>query len=80
LEPEQGGVYNPWHGFFLLPGHLGGSIERCSWIRSPMERFGLTMLPHSKYLCFSKGFKLVCFWPRNHPSPPPPSTLFGPNG
>ncbi len=23
-------VYNPWHGFFLLPGHLGGFIERCS--------------------------------------------------
>jgi hypothetical protein len=23
-------VYNPLHGFFLLPGHLGGFIERCS--------------------------------------------------
>jgi hypothetical protein len=23
-------VYNPPHGFFLLPGHLGGFIERCS--------------------------------------------------
>ncbi len=23
-------VYNPWHGFFLLPEHLGGFIERCS--------------------------------------------------
>ncbi len=31
-------VYNPWHGFFLLPEHLGGFIERCSWIRSPMEK------------------------------------------
>ena len=30
LESEQGGVYNPWHGFFLLPEHLGGFIERCS--------------------------------------------------
>ncbi len=23
-------VYNPLPGFFLLPGHLGGFIERCS--------------------------------------------------
>ncbi len=23
-------LYNPWHGFFLLPEHLGGFIERCS--------------------------------------------------
>ncbi len=23
-------LYNPWHGLFLLPGHLGGFIERCS--------------------------------------------------
>ena len=30
LVSEQGGVYNPLHGFFLLPGHLGGFIERCS--------------------------------------------------
>ena len=30
LASEQGGVYNPLYGFFLLPGHLGGFIERCS--------------------------------------------------
>ncbi len=30
LVTEQGGVYNPLPGFFLLPGHLGGFIERCS--------------------------------------------------
>jgi hypothetical protein len=30
LVSEQGGVYNPLPGFFLLPGHLGGFIERCS--------------------------------------------------
>ena len=30
LVSEQGEVYNPLPGFFLLPGHLGGFIERCS--------------------------------------------------
>ena len=30
LVSEQGGVWHPLHGFFLLPGHLRGSIEHCS--------------------------------------------------
>ncbi len=45
-------LFNPPHGFFLLPGHLGGFIERCSWIRSPMERFGLIMRPRSELALF----------------------------
>ena len=27
---EVAQLYNPLPGFFLLPGHLGGFIERCS--------------------------------------------------
>ncbi len=30
LVSKQGGVCHPLYGFFLLPGHLRGSIEHCS--------------------------------------------------
>ena len=64
---------HPLYGFFLLPGHLGGSIEHCSWIRSPMERFGLRMRP---LLWISLVLlRRVCLGgisPKIHPSPPPP--------